>query len=79
MRDRLATKSDLDDMRKEMATKSDLKKIETRLMSVESKLAGIDKRLDIEAGIRSDLKVSERVADLESKVFSKSRQPELSK
>ena len=54
-----------------------LKPIDHRLMALENKLSGIDKRLDIEAGHRDDIKIPSRVVDLEVNVFGTSREPQL--
>jgi methyl coenzyme M reductase beta subunit len=51
--------------------------VQDALRPVESKVSGIDKRLDIEAGHRDDMKLPGRVVDLEKKVFGKSREPEM--
>lgn len=75
----LASKEDI----KDMATKADvrnivrkeLKPIETRLMAVESKVTGIDRRLDAEAIRRDDEKIPARVANIEKKVFGASKEP----
>ena len=69
----IATKDDI----KDMATKSDvrgiirgeLKPLATRLIAVESKVSGIDRRLDAEAIRREDEKIPARVLKLEKKVF----------
>ena len=58
--------------------KMDIAELKVGLKSVESKVSGIDKRLDIESGHRDDLKIPLRVIDLETKVFGKSREPEVS-
>ena len=73
--ERMATKDDIKDMAtkddiRDMATKSDIQKIDDRLMSVESKLSGIDHRLDAEAMRRDEEKIPLRVIALEKKVFS---------
>jgi hypothetical protein len=52
-----------------------LRPIEDRLTSVESKIAGTNRRLDTEAMFRSDLALSKRVSDLEEKTFGASRHP----
>jgi hypothetical protein len=75
----MATKDDIvnmatkDDVRK--IVREELKPIETRLMSVESKVAGIDRRLDAEAMRRDDEKIPARVTHLEKKVFGAPRAP----
>lgn len=50
--------------------------IEDRLASVESKIAGTNRRLDTDAMFRSDLALSKRVSDLEEKTFGTSRHPQ---
>ena len=57
----LATKEDI----KDMATKADIKKLDDRLAGVESKVAGIDRRLDAEAMRRDDEKLPTRVGKIE--------------
>jgi hypothetical protein len=52
-----------------------LKPIEDRLTSVESKVAGTNRRLDTDAMFRSDLALPKRVSDLEEKTFGASRHP----
>jgi phage shock protein A len=69
----VALAEDIADLRKDLATKDDvreivreeLKPIETRLASVEGKVAGIDRRLDVEAMTRDDEKISARVDKIE--------------
>jgi hypothetical protein len=51
--------------------------VQDALRPVESKVSGIDKRLDIEAGYRDDMKIPARVVDLEKEVFGKSRESEI--
>jgi hypothetical protein len=53
-----------------------LKPIEERLTSVESKVSGINRRLDTEAMYRGDLALPKRVSDLEEKTFGASRHPQ---
>ena len=53
------------------------KKLKSDIKIVENKLSGIDYRLDMEAGIRSDQKIPTRVVDLEVHVWGTSREPEL--
>ena len=55
--------------KEEGATKDDVKKIEDRLIAVESKIDGTNRRLDSEAMQRSDLRLPRRVHDLEEEVF----------
>src|SRR3989344_199157 len=74
----MATKEDIKDMAtkkdiKNMATKDDIKKLDDRLMGVESKVSGINRRLDAEAMLRDDEKIPSRLADVEKKVFGASR------
>jgi hypothetical protein len=74
-----------DYMMKHMLTKEDgvtkhdlreaLKPIDNRLVAVESKIAGINRRLDAEAMHRGDLKLLQRVSDLEERTFGASRHP----
>jgi len=52
-----------------------LKPIEVRLASVESKVAGTNRRLDTEAMLRDDLALPKRVSDLETRSFGASRHP----
>jgi septal ring factor EnvC (AmiA/AmiB activator) len=69
----VALAEDIADLRKDMATKDDvreivreeLKPIETHLASVEGKVAGIDRRLDVEAMRRDDEKIPARVDKIE--------------
>jgi hypothetical protein len=60
-----ATKEDIADLRKDMATKADIKKLDDRLAGVESKVAGIDRRLDAEAMRRDDEKIPARIGKIE--------------
>lgn len=72
IKDHMVTKEDgvtKDDLR------AALKPIEDRLTSVESKIAGTNRRLDDEAMLRTDLALPTRVADLEAKTFGASRHP----
>jgi hypothetical protein len=69
--DHMATKDDIDEL------KSDITELKLGQKILESKLSGIDKRLDIEAGMRSDQKIPARVVDLEVKVWGTSREPKL--
>ena len=48
-------------------------RIDHRLLGVESKVAGIDRRLDAEAIRRSELKLPRRVHDLEEEVHGRGR------
>ena len=68
-----------DHMVTNMVTKDELrealKPIEDRLTSVESKVAGTNRRLDNEAMLRDDLAIPKRVSDLETKTFGASRHP----
>jgi hypothetical protein len=68
-------KEDLDELRVEL--KADIARLDVGLKTVDSKVSGIDKRLDIEAGYRDDMKIPARVSDLETKVFGKSREPKV--
>ena len=52
-------------------------KIDTNHLELTNKLAGIDRRLDSEAMQRTDQKLPSRVADLETKVFGKSRESQI--
>ena len=70
---RMATKEDVADLKKEL--KGDIKKLDDRLIGVEGKVSGIDKRLDAEAIRRDDEKIPRRVANIEKKVFGASRAP----
>jgi hypothetical protein len=56
-----------------MATKDDFKNLDDRLSAVESKVDGINRRLDTEAMIRTDQKLTERVNDLEIELFGASK------
>lgn len=66
-----------------MATKQDvadiidgkLEPIEMRLAAVESKIDGINRRLDSDAMQRADLKLPQRTSDLETQVFGAARAP----
>jgi tetrahydromethanopterin S-methyltransferase subunit G len=58
------------------AVAEDLPDIKDRLTSVESKIAGTNRRLDEEAMHRADLALPKRVSDLEKKTFGASRHPE---
>jgi hypothetical protein len=60
-------------IREELSTA--LKPIEDRLTSVESKIAGTNRRLDTEAMHRDDLALPKRVSNLEEKTFGASRHP----
>ena len=64
----MATKDDI----KNMATKDDIKKLDDRLAGVESKVSGIDRRLDAEAMRRDEEKIPARLGKLEKKVFGAS-------
>jgi hypothetical protein len=57
------------------AVAEDLADIKDRLTSVESKVAGVNRRLDNEAMLRDDLAIPKRVSDLEEKTFGASRHP----
>jgi hypothetical protein len=74
-----AVAEDIAAIKDQMATKDDLrnslKPIEERLTSVESKIAGTNRRLDEEAMRRADLALPKRVSDLEEKTFGASRHP----
>ena len=60
-----------------MLTKDDVREVVRKeLQPLESKVAGIDKRLDIDAVKRDHEKIPTRVADLETDVFGKSRAPQ---
>jgi hypothetical protein len=52
-------------------------KIDHRLLGIESKIVGVDRRLDAEAIRRADLKLTRRVHDLEEKTYGggRSRHP----
>lgn len=58
------------------AVAEDLADIKDRLSSVESKIAGTNRRLDDEAMLRTDLALPKRVSDLEEKAFGASRHPQ---
>jgi hypothetical protein len=66
--------------KEEGVTKDDLrealKPIEDRLTAVESKVSGINRRLDTDAMFRTDLGLPKRVSDLEEKTFGASRHPQ---
>ena len=68
-----ATKDDLE----RLATKDDMKILEKKLTDkidgVDSKVAGINRRLDTEAMQRSDLKLGRRVHELEEEVYGTGR------
>lgn len=74
-----AVAEDIASIKDQMVTKDDLstalKPIEDRLTSVESKIAGTNRRLDEEAMLRNDLALPKRVSDLEAKTFGASRHP----
>lgn len=55
--------------------KDDVKRVDECLDGLDSKVAGINRRLDSEAVARTDLKVPKRVHELEEKVFGTSRHP----
>ena len=57
------------------AVTEDLADIKDRLTAVESKVSGINRRLDTDAIMRDDLAIPKRVADLETKAFGASRHP----
>jgi predicted nucleic acid-binding Zn-ribbon protein len=67
----MATKEDMRELKAEL--KGDIQRLDDRLAGVESKVAGIDRRLDAEAMRRDDEKIPARVAHLEKKVFGKVR------
>jgi hypothetical protein len=56
------------------AVAEDIADIKDRLTSVESKVAGTNRRLDMEAQLRDDLAIPKRVSDLEES-FGASRHP----
>ena len=57
------------------AVAEDIAEVKDRLTSVESKIAGTNRRLDEEALLRADLAIPKRVADLEEETFGASRHP----
>ena len=57
----------------EGASKADVEKLENRLIAVEGKIDGTNRRLDTEAMQRTDLKLPRRVHDLEEKLFGAGR------
>src|SRR5262245_15968377 len=69
----MATKDDLDALDAKLAAHIDA--IGTRLVAVESKVDGINRRLDTEAMMRTDQKLPERVTDLEIELFGTSKAP----
>ncbi|MEK7098265.1 MAG: hypothetical protein AAB908_00015 [Patescibacteria group bacterium] len=79
MKDRMATKGDIEELRKEMVTKAELKKelepLKNSVDAVGSKVAGTNNRLDLEAMQRDRLQLPRRVSDLEVKNFGQSRHP----
>lgn len=80
MKDRMVTADDVRDIvREEMRNEVRQivkEEVQEALVPIESKLGGIEKRLDIEAGIRDDQKIPARVADLEINAFGASRAPQ---
>ena len=56
-----------------MATKDDIKELKDQIAAVDSKVAGINRRLDTEAMQRTDLKFPRRVHDLEEEVYGTGR------
>ena len=58
-----------------MATKDDFKNLDDPLTAVESKVDGINRRLDTEAMMRTDQKLPERVDDREIELFGASKAP----
>lgn len=82
-----AVAEDIADIRGQMVTKDELpelvrpilreelQSIEDRLISVESKITGTNRRLDDEAMLRTDLALPTRIADLEETTFGASRHP----
>lgn len=68
------TKDDLAELVRPIL-REELKPIEDRLTSVESKIAGTNRRLDEEALRRDDMALPKRVSDLEEKTFGTSRHP----
>ena len=57
------------------AVAEDLTDIKDRLTAVESKVSGVNRRLDNDAMLRDDLAIPKRVADLEEETFGASRHP----
>jgi len=70
----MVTKDELPDLVRSIM-RDELKPIEDRLTSVESKIAGTNRRLDADAISRDDLAFSKRVSDLEERTFGHSRHP----
>jgi len=75
-RDEVVTKDSVrqivrEEVREEL--RKELKPVETRLMAIESKVSGVDRRLDAEAMRRDDEKIPARIAHLEKKVFGTPR------
>jgi len=60
---------------KNMATKDDINELKDQIVGVESKVAGINRRLDNDAMLRDDLAIPKRVSALEEKTFGASRHP----
>ena len=52
-----------------MATKDDIGELKEQIATVDSKVAGINRRLDTDAMQRTDLKLPRRVHELEEKVY----------
>ena len=57
----------------EGASKEDVEKLENRLIAVEGKIDGTNRRLDTEAMQRTDLKLPRRVHEIEEKLFGTGR------
>lgn len=74
IKEQMVTKDDLAELVRP-TLREELKPIEDRLTSVESKIAGTNRRLDEEAMLRTDLALPKRVSDLEAKAFGTSRHP----
>lgn len=70
----LPTRDDVREIVRE-EVKEELKPVETRLIAVEGKVAGIDRRLDAEAMRRDDEKIPARIAHIEEKLFGVSQEP----
>jgi len=69
----MVTKDDLDALDTKLTAHID--GIDTRLVAVESKVDGINRRLDTEAMMRTDQRLPERVRDLEIELFGAPKAP----
>jgi len=66
IKDKMATSDELAAVQQELGD---------RIAGVESKVSGVNRRLDTEAMARQDQKLPARVSDLEKEVFGQSRAP----